>query len=53
MLFNVDAEKCNYCGICVEVGGRNIIEMKDKDSVPIPVYGADELCNNCGHCVVA
>jgi nitroreductase/NAD-dependent dihydropyrimidine dehydrogenase PreA subunit len=53
MLFNVDAEKCNYCGICVEVCGRNIIEMKDKDSVPITVGGADELCNNCGHCVVA
>ena len=51
MLFTIDLEKCNYCGICVEACGRKIIEMKSQDVVPTPVAGADELCNNCGHCV--
>lgn len=51
MLFTIDLEKCNYCGICVEACGRKIIEMKSQDVVPTLVAGADELCNNCGHCV--
>jgi len=43
MLFTIDLEKCNYCGICVEACGRKIIEMKSQDVVPTPVAGADEF----------
>ncbi|MBL7174372.1 MAG: nitroreductase family protein [Desulfobacteraceae bacterium] len=52
MLFSVNPELCNQDGICVEACGRRIIEMKGEDSVPTPIVGAEELCNNCGHCVV-
>jgi len=51
MLFSVNPELCNQDGICVEACGRRIIEMKSDDSVPTPVVGAEDLCNDCGHCV--
>jgi len=50
-LFTVDPDKCNRDGICVAECPIKIIELKDKNSVPVPVAGADELCINCGHCV--
>jgi len=51
MLFNVDPEKCNLDGICVEACGRRLIEMEDPDAVPTLTADAEELCINCGHCV--
>ena len=50
-LFSVDREKCKRDGHCVAECPAVIIEMKDKESFPSPVDGADELCINCGHCV--
>jgi len=50
-LITVDPDKCNHDGICVDECPIKIIELKDKDSVPVPVAGADEMCINCGHCV--
>jgi nitroreductase/NAD-dependent dihydropyrimidine dehydrogenase PreA subunit len=50
-LFEVNPDKCNRDGICVAECPIKIIELKDKESVPVPVAGADELCINCGHCV--
>ena len=50
-LFIVDQKKCKRDGICVNECPMGIIEMKDKESAPTPVEGADQLCINCGHCV--
>ncbi len=51
MLFTIDSSKCKRDGICVAECPMGIIALKDKDSVPIPVAGAEELCVRCGHCV--
>ncbi len=50
-LFVVDSEKCKRDGICVAECPLQLIELKDRKSVPIPINGADEMCINCGHCV--
>jgi len=50
-LFTVDPDKCKRDGICVDECPMKIIALKDKNSVPVPVPGADNLCINCGHCV--
>ncbi len=50
-LFVVDAEKCNRDGICVETCPPQIIELKDNDTIPVPIEDADEICIHCGHCV--
>ncbi|NOX32691.1 MAG: 4Fe-4S dicluster domain-containing protein [Deltaproteobacteria bacterium] len=50
-LFKVEAEKCNRDGICAAECPFKIIELKDKDSLPVPVEGAESICINCGHCV--
>jgi nitroreductase/NAD-dependent dihydropyrimidine dehydrogenase PreA subunit len=50
-LFVVDKEKCKRDGICVAECPFGLIELKDKESVPVPIVGADEMCINCGHCV--
>ncbi len=50
-LFTVDPDKCNQDRICVDECPIKIIELKDKESVPVPVPGAETLCINCGHCV--
>ena len=42
-LFIVDQEKCKRDGICVNECPMGIIEMKDKESTPTPVEGADQL----------
>ncbi len=51
MPFYVDPEKCNRDGLCVKACGKRLIEMGERDSVPIPIAGAEALCINCGHCV--
>ena len=50
-LITVDPDKCNRDGICVDECPIKIITLKDKESLPVPVPGADDLCINCGHCV--
>lgn len=50
-LFTVDREKCKRDGICVDECPLRIIEMKDENSVPTPVEGAERSCISCGHCV--
>jgi len=50
-LFEVNPEKCNRDGICVAECPVKIIALKDGESVPVPVPGADEICIHCGHCV--
>jgi nitroreductase/NAD-dependent dihydropyrimidine dehydrogenase PreA subunit len=51
MLLSIDTEKCNYDRLCVEACSRRIIEMENRGTIPTLVVGAEELCNNCGHCV--
>lgn len=52
-LLNVDQEKCNRDGICIEVCPGRIIEFKNKDAFPTLVDGGKSVCINCGHCVAA
>ncbi len=54
-LITVDAEKCTYCGNCLEECPFRLLEMKTKKSLPtqkeIEVRTAEERCVNCGHCM--
>ncbi len=50
-LLNVDPEKCNRDGICIEVCPAGIIEFKEKDACPTLIDGGELFCINCGHCV--
>ncbi len=47
----IDGEKCNKCGICIEECPYWLLQIVEKESLPSPVDGAEELCINCGHCV--
>ena len=51
MLFEINPDKCNHDGICVAECPLKIIALANKESIPVPVPGADDLCINCGHCV--
>jgi len=50
-LFNIDAQACEGCGICVAICPLGIIEMKEKRTPPTPTKGAARFCIKCGHCV--
>lgn len=50
-LFVVNTEKCKKDCICVDECPARIIEMKDKNTPPVPVSRAEEYCIQCGHCV--
>ncbi len=54
-LITVDADKCTYCGSCLEECPFRLLEMKTKKSLPTPkeieVRSAEERCVNCGHCM--
>jgi len=50
-LLTIDQEKCKRDGLCSAVCPVRIIEMKDEESFPEPVAGAEGLCISCGHCV--
>lgn len=49
--FSIDAEKCVKDGLCVMDCPMSILQMKDKESAPTPVQGAEAMCIKCGHCV--
>jgi nitroreductase/NAD-dependent dihydropyrimidine dehydrogenase PreA subunit len=49
--FEVDAEKCNHDGLCVEECPARIIRLDAKDEVPVPAEGFASYCIACGHCV--
>jgi nitroreductase/NAD-dependent dihydropyrimidine dehydrogenase PreA subunit len=49
--FDVDQSKCKKDGICIAECPGSIISMKDKDSFPALIRGAEKFCINCGHCV--
>jgi nitroreductase/ferredoxin len=51
-LFVVDHELCLRDGICVAECPRYLIETLTPDSFPTPIDGAEDLCIDCGHCVV-
>jgi len=50
-LFTIDEEKCERDWFCVNECPAKIIQIKDTESVPVQVDGAEDLCINCGHCV--
>jgi nitroreductase/NAD-dependent dihydropyrimidine dehydrogenase PreA subunit len=50
-LLTINPDKCNRDGICADVCPMKIIYFKDKNTLPVPVPGADKLCIRCGHCV--
>ncbi len=50
-LFAVDPDKCKHDGICVSECPVQIIELKDRKSLPELIPGGAEFCINCGHCV--
>jgi len=49
-LFIVDPDKCKRDGICVSECPVQIIELKNRKSLPELIPGGAELCINCGHC---
>lgn len=51
-LFTVDRDRCKQDGICSAVCPMNLIAAKTDDGFPAPVRLAEQLCMNCGHCVV-
>lgn len=50
-LLTINPDKCNRDGICADVCPIKIISFKNKDTLPEPVPGAENLCIRCGHCV--
>ncbi len=51
-LINVDHEKCNRDGICVEVCPLSLLVLDPKCG-PKLKPGASHICIGCGHCVAA
>ena len=51
-LIQVDLEKCDKDGICVEVCPTNILDL-DPEQGPLVREGKAQFCIACGHCVAA
>jgi len=49
--FEVDAEKCNRDGLCVEECPARIIRLDERGKVPVPADDFASYCIACGHCV--
>ena len=49
--FEVDKDKCNRDGICVEECPARIIRLGSTDDVPVPEDDFASFCIACGHCV--
>ena len=50
-LLIVDESKCKRDGFCARDCPTAIIRLKDKESYPEMVPGAEQYCLTCGHCV--
>jgi nitroreductase/NAD-dependent dihydropyrimidine dehydrogenase PreA subunit len=50
-MLTIDVNLCKRDGLCVDECPVSIITMKDRDSVPEAVEGAEDSCLRCGHCV--
>ncbi len=50
-LFTIDKNKCKGDGKCAMVCPVQIIGMDEKNRIPYPLEGAEDLCINCGHCM--
>ena len=48
---NVDQEKCNRDGLCVEECPARVIRLSPNDAVPVPAADFADYCIACGHCV--
>jgi len=46
----IKLEKCNGCGLCVDVCAGNFVEMEE-GGYPTQSDDAEEICIRCGHCV--
>lgn len=49
--FQIDADKCNRDGLCVEECPARIIRLGDGEPVPAPTDDFKSYCIACGHCV--
>lgn len=49
--FNVDQEKCNRDGLCVEECPARVIRLRPEDAAPVPEADFADYCIACGHCV--
>jgi ferredoxin len=49
--FEVDKEKCNRDGLCVEECPARIIRLDAKQDIPVPEADFASYCIACGHCV--
>lgn len=50
-MLTIDDKLCKKDGFCVVECPVSIITMKDSDSIPDTVEGAETACLKCGHCV--
>jgi nitroreductase/NAD-dependent dihydropyrimidine dehydrogenase PreA subunit len=50
-MLTIDDTLCKKDGFCVAECPVSIITMKDNDSIPDTVEGAETACLECGHCV--
>lgn len=50
-MLTIDENLCKKDGLCVAECPVSVITMKNQDSVPETVEGAETACLNCGHCV--
>lgn len=51
-MLTIDKDLCKKDWFCVAECPVSVIAMRDKNSFPEPVEGAQSLCLRCGHCVV-
>jgi nitroreductase/NAD-dependent dihydropyrimidine dehydrogenase PreA subunit len=52
-MLTIDENLCKKDGLCAAECPVSIITMKDRDSIPETVEGAETVCLGCGHCVAA
>ena len=48
MIKKIDEEKCNGCGVCVEICPLDVLRMNDKNELVIIKYPED--CMTCFQC---
>lgn len=50
-MLKIDPVLCKKDGLCVKECPVSVLVMKDAESVPEMIEGADTICLQCGHCV--